>query len=195
MKKITFTRHTETRENRRCLLQGPDTGGFTKEGQIHLEKLKKRLAKQKFNAIYSSDMKRCTETTHYLFGTNKKICFSPLLREKNNGEYIGKEAKSIDWDCLSGSFETRKLPGGESLIDLKSRTIDFWNLVMNEKASDIMVVGHGAFLKVLFGTLMGKNLRQSIFGLHVDHCSLTTVKIFPNKSVRFLSVNDTAHLN
>lgn len=195
MKKITFTRHAETTENRLCLLQGPETGSFTKEGQIHLEKLKKQLEKRRFNAIYSSDMYRCLETTRYLFGSNKKIFLSSLLREKNNGEYIGKGTKSIDWDSLPGSFETRKLPGGENLLDLKNRAIDFWNLIIDEKAFNIMVISHGAFLKVLFGMLMKKDLHESIFGLHIDHCSLTTVKVLPDKSIQFLSMNDTAHLD
>jgi broad specificity phosphatase PhoE len=51
------------------------------------------------------------------------------------------------------------------------------DLMKNKKYSDlnILVVSHGAFLKVLIGDLIGTDIEKSVFNLLIDHCSLTLV--------------------
>ena len=63
--KICFVRHAQTKENEDERLQGPLTGGFTEEGKGQLRKLKGRLRQYNFDTVFSSDLRRCIETTDY----------------------------------------------------------------------------------------------------------------------------------
>lgn len=192
--KIYFIRHAETKHNKAGLFMDHKTEGFSDDGFIMLKKLKKRLAKNKFDQIFSSDSRRCVETVKYLFGDNQDVKYLKILREKNNGEKnTGKSNKNFDRDSLPGTFETRRLPGGENLIEFRNRILRFWDFLKKQKKETLLVIGHGAFLKVLFGALMGKDLRGSIFDLKVDHCSITIVNL-SNDKINFETVNSTLHL-
>ncbi len=41
----------------------------------------------------------------------------------------------------------------------------------------ILIVSHGAFLKILIGDILGMSLYGSIFKLFIEHCSLTEIDI------------------
>lgn len=192
--KVILTRHAQTKDNKDGLLQGPATGDFTAEGKRQLKVLAKRLKLFKFNIIFSSDLKRCVKTTDFLFPKSSNVKFLSILREKNNGEFVGQKAQDINWDLLPGTFETRKLPGGESLEDVKSRALEFLNILKSQKVETILVIGHGAFLKILMGIVLGLDLRRSIFGLQIDHCSLTTLEFKNDDTIKLLSLNDIGHL-
>jgi len=192
--KVILTRHAQTKENENGLLQGPTTGDFTAEGEKQLKLLAKRLKPFKFGVVYSSDLKRCVKTTEYLFPKAPKIKLLPTLREKNNGEFVGRRARDIDWDSLPGTFESRRLPDGESLEDVRRRGCEFLNILKKGKVETVLVVGHGAFLKVFVGIVLGLDLRRSIFSLQIDHCSLTTVEFNDDGTVKLVSLNDTGYL-
>lgn len=192
--RLILTRHAQTKENEDGLLQGPTTGTFTAEGKKQLRFLAKRFKPLKFDAVFSSDLKRCVKTTNYLFPKSSGVRFLPILREKNNGEFVGKKAQDIDWDALPGTFETRKLGGGESLEEVKNRASKFLDILKNETADTILVVGHGAFLKILMGIILGFDLRRSIFGLQIDHCSITVLDFNDGGIAKIVSLNDTGHL-
>jgi broad specificity phosphatase PhoE len=193
--KVYFVRHAQTKENEEIRLQGPLTGDFTREGKKQLKRLKRRLEKINFDIIFSSDLRRCMNTTKYLYKKEeRKVKYLSLLREKNNGDFVGVKAKEIDWNSLPGTFETRKLPGGESLEDVRERVDKFLKLLGQQKGKNILVIGHGAFLKILLGKLLGFDLRRTIFGLHIDHCSTTTIEINKNSLEKILSINDTGHI-
>ena len=192
--KVYFVRHAQTKENEEVRLQGPLTGDFTKEGKKQLRRLKRRLEKINFDTIFSSDLRRCVETTKYLYKEARKVKYLSILREKNNGDFVGAKAKEIDWNKLAGTFETQKLPGGESLEDVKKRVDKFLKLLRHQKEKNILVIGHGAFLKILLGRLLSFDLRRTIFGLHIDHCSITTIEINKDSLEKILSINDTGHI-
>ncbi|MFH1407430.1 MAG: histidine phosphatase family protein [Patescibacteria group bacterium] len=85
--RLIITRHAQTKENEDGRLQGPLTGDFTVVGKKQLACLKKQLKSESFDAIFSSDLRRCVETTKRLFPDLSKVKFTPLLREKNNGDF------------------------------------------------------------------------------------------------------------
>ena len=98
---------------------------------------------------------------------------------------------------MDGNFETRKTPNGESLVEARERGRKFIKKLVSDYKSlneNILVVSHGAFLKILIGDLLGMNLKNSIFKLFIDHCSLTLVE-FSSKyklgyQVKYMNEND-----
>jgi len=190
---VKFVRHAETTDNAECRLQGPETRTFTQRGERELILLASELEKFHFDVVYSSDLPRCLYTADRIAPKNS-INHLVLLREKNNGNLSGQPALSIDWDALPGTFETRKLPGGESLIDVRNRAQEFWNLLSSQNANTVLVIGHGAFLKILFGLFQELSLCDSIFNLHIDHCSISEVELRSHGQTEFISMNETSHL-
>lgn len=179
MLKILFTRHGQTKKNVEGIIQGHEDGDINEKGYQQIEKLRQRLLKEDIDLILSSDIPRCRITTENITrGKKTPIEYTTLLREKNNGDLVGKKGDEIRWEELGDNFETRKAPNGENLIEVRERGRKFIQDILKKyKNSDktILVVSHGAFLKILIGDLIGTTLYNSIFKLFIDHCSLTRV--------------------
>lgn len=181
MVKILITRHGQTKQNVEGTIQGKKHGEINQLGFKQISKLVQRLKKEKIDLIISSDIPRCRSTTEKIIEEIKiPVEYTSLIREKDNGEWVGKNHKEISWDNLDGDFETRKAPNGENLQEVRERGRKFFKQIIKKYSNTekiILVVSHGAFLKVLIGDLLGMNLHDSIFKLFIEHCSLTEIDI------------------
>ena len=179
MTKILITRHGETKENVNGIVQGKEHGNISEKGFEQIKTLIQKLKKENISKIISSDIPRCKITTEEILKEiNIPMEYTHLIREKDNGDFVGKNHKDFSWDNLSGTFETRKAPNGESLMEVRERARKFFKeLFTKYKDSEetILIVSHGAFLKVLIGDLLGMSLHDSIFKLYIEHCSLTRI--------------------
>jgi probable phosphoglycerate mutase len=196
MIKLIITRHGKTKENADGVIQGKDHGNINEEGYKQISKLIERLKKEKINLIISSDILRCDKTVQEIIKQIKiPVIYSELIREKNNGDWVGKNHKEIDWSILGNDFENRKAPNGESLTDVRERGRKFFKEFLEEyKDKNILVVSHGAFLKVFIGDLLHMSLYDSIFKLKIDHCSLTFIDIKNKEDYNVKTINSTDFL-
>ncbi len=201
MARILITRHGQTKENVDGTIQGKDHGNINEKGYKQIRSLIKRLSKEKIDHIISSDIPRCKITAEEILkGIESSIEYINLIREKDNGDLVGKKHKDINWDKIGGDFETRKVSNGENLIEVRERARKFFRFCLEKfKNSDetILIISHGAFLKVLIGDLLGMSLHDSIFRLFIEHCSITELEI-NNKyeeGYRFKFINDISHLD
>lgn len=180
MVKMLFTRHGQTRSNVDKTFQSNEDDNLTEKGLEQIEKLAQRLKNEKIDLILSSDSVRCNKTTEGIRRYhNVPVEYLKILREKDNSSFSGKSAKSMNWESLEGTFETRKTPGGESLLEVRERGRKFLRELLKKYSDEdktILVVSHGAFLKVLIGDITGTDLRDSIFKLFIDNCSLTLIE-------------------
>ena len=200
MVRILITRHGETKQNVDGTIQGKDEGNVNEKGFKQIENLISRLSQEKIDLIISSDVPRCKITSEKIvekIGT--PIEYISLIREKDNGEWVGKNHKEINWNDLKGDFDTRKALGGENLIEVRDRGRKFFEKIIKEHGDSkktILVVSHGAFLKVFIGDLLGMNLQDSIFKLFIDHCSLTELDVDKKheKGYRFNFINESSYL-
>ena len=122
MKKITLllTRHGETIENKKNILQGQLPGTLSELGIQQAEELAKRLVEVPLDVIISSDLSRSYKTAEIVAGQKGMEVFStPLLREMHWGSYTGDAFEKVDW---------YNLPFGvESLEELDMRAGEFVN--------------------------------------------------------------------
>lgn len=194
MMRIIIVRHAETVENRDRVFHGHSYGGFTAKGKEQVRMLRRRLDMYRFDKALVSDLARTRETAKYLLsGRTHIIRYLKLLREKDAGEFKGKKFGEVVWDKLAGDFETRKPPGGESINDVKKRVREFLAILTSENARDLLVVGHGAFIKLLIGQLRGQSAQDAIFSNQIDHCSITEL-LLSNGRFEVIKQNDTTHL-
>jgi len=200
MVRILITRHGQTKQNVEGIVQGKDEGDINEKGFRQIKKLINRLKSEKINKILSSDVPRCKTTTIEILKEIKAhVEYSPLIREKDNGELVGKNHKEFSWDDLEGTFETRKAINGENLVEVRERARQFFKILLKKYGEDetILVVSHGAFLKVFIGDLLGMSLYDSIFKLFIEHCSLTELDIRTKhkEGYRFNFINEKSYLN
>lgn len=176
--RLLLTRHAETKENTTGIVMGNDCGEISEKGHMQISKFINKLKKEKIDLIISSDSKRCCKTAREILKKIKApIIYSKSLREKDNGDWVGKNRKEIDWSILGEDFEKRKPQNGESLRDVKERTKDFFQKIL-KKHSDktLLIISHGCFLKVFIGDLLNMSLYDSIFKLRIDYCSISEVE-------------------
>jgi len=70
---IIIVRHGETIENRNGIIQGQRQGHLSKKGIAQAKSLALSLKNENIAAIYSSDLKRCKDTTKYITLYHPKI--------------------------------------------------------------------------------------------------------------------------
>jgi len=169
-------------------------------GYEQVEKLRDRLASEKIDAVYSSDLKRAVATAEVICsGYQVDIVACPELREMNYGDAEGLTFQEINsrYPEMAKSIINFNLqlefPGGESFEGFIERTIKFLDrLKKHEPSETILVVAHSGPLRVLVCALLG--IDQNHWGqFRLDNASLSIVDTYPRGAIISL-LNDTSHL-
>ncbi len=146
---LILSRHGETLENQRHILQGQLPGTLSPLGIAQAEKLAELLQKEKIDHIVSSDLARSYHTALAVAKRHGLIPHqTPLLREMDWGIYTGKQLKHVDWNNLP--------PSAESLDALFQRAANFIDyLRKNFPGQRVLAIGHGAFNRAIITYLNG----------------------------------------
>ena len=99
--------------------------------------------RDRFDAVFCSDLKRATDTAHVVFGGIAPITADKRLRECNYGVFNGKP--SVIVEPMQEKCVTERFPEGESYDDVKERIGDFLQFLRKEYAlKHVALVGHKA---------------------------------------------------
>lgn len=196
MVKLLLVRHGETEWNKTGRYQGHSDVELSAIGLWQAERLRDRLAGQRIDAVYSSDLKRASHTAQIITSQhNLAVMPGKELREINFGELEGMTYDEIQlhYPNWSGISSDVSIPGGESLSQLAFR-IELFVPRLTEHSGDktVLVVAHGGALRVLVCILLGigiEHWRQ----IRLDGASLTIMEGYPDRVVLSL-LNDTCHL-
>ncbi len=135
-----------------------DTFPLIEKGKKKIQKLVKKLKKEKIDIIYSSDSLRTRQTAEIVAKElDLKINFDPRLRDINIGIYQGREKKEFRRDFPKNlkRFEKR-ITGGESWSDIKKRILGFVKDIDTQyEGKSILIVSHGDPLWLLEGAVKG----------------------------------------
>jgi probable phosphoglycerate mutase len=183
--RLLVTRHGKTEQNINGIIQGKEEGHISDIGFQQIRNLKILLKEEKIDRIISSDVPRCVLTTKEILKSIKiPVSYTNLIREKDNGELIGRKANEVDWQELGDDFENRHPKGGESLVMVRDRGREFFSGLVDEYGDTeetILIVSHGGFLKVMIGDLLGMSIYDSIFKLFINNCSLSEIEVLKEK--------------
>lgn len=140
--KIIYFVHGTTTDNASKLCSGWKEAMLNDFGREQAEKLGKvsRERGDKFDVMFTSDLKRAIESSNIAFQNIEKITDS-RLRECNYGELDGKHKSLVVYeDHISDPF-----PNGESLEDVETRMREFVDyLKANYPGKTIGIVAHRA---------------------------------------------------
>jgi broad specificity phosphatase PhoE len=187
--KLILTRHVETIENQRGILQGQNPGTLSKNGKLQAKKLAKRLKDEKIDVIYSSDLKRAVDTTKEIakYHKNVKIIYSEKLREISHGSFAGRFSKDVDWNNPPNDIEKPL----EVRIRAKMILDDAYKKYKNKT---VLFVSHGFFNRVLFSIIENRPIEDIMNIQKFENTSLSIFEIKEdNKHVIYL-LNCIKHL-
>ena len=120
--KITYFVHGTTTDNEKGLATGWADGELSALGQQQSTELKKIVADKKFDAIFSSDLKRAAESAKIVFGDQYQIIQDQRLREANYGDL---NQKPDDFKNRLNQYIDKPFPNGESYLDVEQRLKNF----------------------------------------------------------------------
>ena len=129
MTTIFFIRHGQTLWNKELKYQGHSDIALSAEGLQQAERVARRLRREPFAAIYSSDLSRAVVTAEKVAEHHSlPVVTMPEFREVGFGEWEGLKYDQIyaGWSAEIDKFfrypSQVNIPGGETFHAVKDRT-------------------------------------------------------------------------
>ena len=196
-------RHGESTWNADGRYQGQADVPLSHIGVLQAATLAERLTGQGFAAVYSSDLKRASQTASAVverLAGRPAVQLDPGLREIDVGALSGlviADIRARHADYLSAlqadPWATRR-PGGESMADLYDRCgAAFHALRARHPGQRVLVFTHGGVVRVAVGLALGGVPANAWSRLSVTNTSITRV-LLGEASGTLLGFNDDAHL-
>lgn len=151
--RLIIVRHGETEENVKQITQGHIPGKLSAKGRAQVRDAAKVLSKERIDVIFSSDLKRCRDTTAAIAKFHDApVHYTSDLREKNYGIYEGGPHIHYRNDLdASGQPRHRFRPkNGENYLDMKRRLVRFARRLPKDYGDKtVLLVTHGGALRCL----------------------------------------------
>lgn len=206
---LYIVRHGQTVDNLENRIQGHTDSPLTKLGVRQAEAVAERLASERFDAIYSSDLGRAVRTAEIIAERNLSILSlskgaaavrtTPLLRELNLGVAQGMTAKEFaeaypeEYRLWSTYAVKHRPPGAESIESLTARCGEFIDQVLreHEDGQQLLAVGHSGSQRGMVCAALG--LPATYYpNLGVANAALSIVDLGERPTLRLY--NDISHL-
>jgi len=194
--KLYITRHGETLENIKGILQGHSEGTLSERGIQQAKKLARRLVDEPIDIIYSSDLGRAAHTTNAIMEGKPgvPVIYTPELRERNLGEFQGRTREECGWLKQPG----KKYPEpetGEKTTDVYKRAEKFYRYLLIKHVNDtVLLVSHGFTGKILTGIITGKTIDDIIITESLKNTSLSIYEIKNQAEIKTIIFDSTDHL-
>jgi len=199
MTKLILARHGETVWNVEKIYRGRADVNLDEVGVKQAGLLGKYLSNWELEAIYSSPLRRAIDTANIIARyQNIGVHIAEGLIDFDYGELQSlpeQEAKRL-YPTIHNEWHNNphkvKMPGGESLEDVKRRAIEVVNDVLSKYQGSIVLVAHRVVNKVLICSLLGLN-NSYFWNIKQDVGGIT---IFNYADGRFVLTrhNDISHL-
>lgn len=163
--KLILTRHGLTIENTIGKIQGHNSGTLHEKGIEQAQKLGRRFKEEKFDIIYSSDLKRAADTAKeiHLHHPTVPIVFTEKLRERDFGLLTGKTKNDLGFENHSPfprefieSLEVHEKYKVETEEKSLKRAKDIIDEIYEKHKDDtVIIVSHGSFSRFLVAAITG----------------------------------------
>ena len=199
MAKLILARHGETVWNVEKIYRGRTDVNLDEVGTKQAELLGKYLGNWELEAIYSSPLKRALDTANIIARCQKVgVHVAEGLIDFDYGEWQSLSEQEVKrlYPTLHNEWLNNphkvKMPGGESLEDVRRRAIKVVDDVLSKYQGSVVLVSHRVVNKVLICSLLGLD-NSHFWNIKQDVCGIT---IFNYADGRFVLTrhNDTSHL-
>ncbi len=197
--KLILVRHGETDHNRTNTHIGQSDVPLNDNGRQQARRVGERLAKQKIDIVYSSDLQRANFTAKEIVSHHPKVklVYDLLLRERNAGEMTGKPIHPDDdiGNTQKKIDRKKRIPGGESIDDVKTRAIKWFNIAKAKHLDEtLVVVSHGVLLFTLLEAAVEDGADIGGQNFLLGNTSVTILDVHPTGRASVIHLNDVSHL-
>ena len=200
MPEIILVRHGETQWNSSEIFRGRADVPLNGQGLRQAQLLGEYLRDEKIDTVYSSPLQRAVKTAEAIAACHSlPVSIIENLNDIDCGEWQGLSLREVkeryqelyqDW---LDTPEQVKIPGGESLEDVKSRVVPFvQDAVMRCGEGKIVLVSHRAVNKVLICALLRLD-NSSFWNFKLDTGGITRFN-YDGDRIVLLTHNDTSFL-
>ena len=201
MTRIILVRHGQTEWNRVERFRGRADVPLNETGLAQAEATGKRVASEwQPVAVYTSPLSRSVKTAesiakHY----DLKVQIHPGLADIDYGEWQGlsPEEAGQRWpeeiDAWYNHPHQARIPGGETLSDLRARLMQTVNeLAARHAGETIVLVGHTVINRIILLGILGLG-NDRFWRIKQDTCAINVFEAEAGDFV-LVSLNDTCHL-
>lgn len=154
---LTLTRHGQTVENVEGILQGQTAGHLTAAGIAQTKMLRSQLKAADYDLVLCSDLERTRVCAEII---NKKmklpLVTTPLLRERDWGEYTGRKIRSIT------TPPSQFPPSIENAEQLAARAHQFVVYLFDHyDGQRLLCMGHGYFNRCIQALIEQKTVHDT----------------------------------
>jgi probable phosphoglycerate mutase len=167
------------------------------QGRQQANNVALKLRERNIQAIYSSPLKRAIETAQIIAGHHKLgVVIEKSLREIEAGKLEGATSAELGKrfsEILIQDGVLKRMPGGESLVDVQQRSWDFIQQISrNQSGKELVIVSHYfAILVMICSALMLPLSYITQFRLSTGSISIINLD---EEEARLELFNDTGYL-
>jgi 2,3-bisphosphoglycerate-dependent phosphoglycerate mutase len=199
---VLFIRHGETDWNRIKRIQGHIDIPLSEHGFLQAEQLAARLAHEKIDAVYSSDLQRAMQTARpFADALGLDLNLTEGLRERFYGAFQGLDsdeinekfpAEYVEWQTRDPGFAP---PGeGESQRVFYHRVVHAMEpIIAAHPGGRIACVAHGGVLDCIYRFAMKLQLSEPR-DWPLLNCSINIVDYEDGAAAKVVAWGDVAHL-
>lgn len=196
MRKLYLTRHGQTLFNEKGLMQGWSDSPLSELGVRQTLAAKEFIEENNlaFDRVISSPLTRCLKTTRMLVD-DQRFEINEHLREWNFGYFEGEPSTAVHKDVRWRQVVKGEVPnffkenGGEGYQEFIDRFMVGMDEIINSKDESILVVTHGAVIRLFFNLFNDEKVLEGEFFL--NNCILE-YNILDDNSVEFVSISNPA---
>ena len=200
MSKLIMVRHGDTEAGSGLRYWGQSDVELSTLGLRQAENLRNRLATQKIDVIYTSNLQRATVTARTIASRHQvDIINCAELDEVNFGKIEGLTFDEVNrlYPEVAQTWVNRSLnlsfPEGENFDQFNNRVSQFLSRLEKHTPEEaILVVAHAGPLRLLLCHILGLELRHWR-QFRLDFASLTILETYPQGAIISL-LNDVSHL-
>lgn len=136
-----------------------------------------RQLPEHFEVVYSSPAFRCVELAKEI---SPDFIIDTRLQELDFGEWEGKTWDTVDQvalQCWMDDYVTVCVPGGESMVQMRDRVMEFWNELLTQAHTRVCIVTHAGVIRLLLASVRNIALTD-IFDIKVHYGEVIVVKPF-----------------
>lgn len=158
---IIFESHAISFDNEKKMASGHFDVALSPLGEKQAKELGKRWSRERFDAIFCSDLQRSYKTAELAFGKKYPIYKDYRLRECDYGDYEHKAFTEIE--SVRTKYINKPFPNGESYSQRATLMKSFMHkLAENYQGKKIMIIGHRATQYGIERWATGKSLREIV---------------------------------
>ena len=190
---VYLIRHGETTANAAKTFAGITDVELTEKGIDQAKVAADKLKDVKFNAIYSSDLKRAKDTANAIAEKQGlSVQINERFREMNFGIWEGMRFSDIKASAPEllqmwfDDFEHFVVPQGESVKEMFERVTEAYKQIILDFGMDsdtqIAIVAHGGVIQALLSFLCFNNV-SGYWKFRIENCGINKIEYVMGESV------------